>query len=1093
MLSHHSDHDEDEDGGREGVHMPCQQPGQSNHDQQQQQQQQQQAPSAAPRGKQELEAPAGHGGLVGQTPPRDRHHACVHEKDEEDKQGESRGGERDEGDELEEDGGPGEEDCGGGDGEDSEPLKEGGEDGHEDDKEESDTSKSCDCVECLSPEPRPWACEYRCTCEQCEEARSPTAGAAAGFCSHFVNFCEAMAAPNRASTQADSCRARWQRELDDCVARRGDQGLASVTYALRLAHLLFKYDMTAEARALYERFLAPRLLDKRRRGELSGAASPGALVDFARKYGDTHAAAGDYASAKQTFLAALDISMRHVNGSSGRAGSNCVLWSLSVICMKLKEHENAWKYLQLKLRRESKLEELQREERRYCCHEENVSEPILQLYLEIAEGACEACQKANVLGVMLNSLGLLLSEADLCLERAESYFKRALAETEGSSGADREDSESLAIILNNLGTLYIRAWRYEDAAASLRRACIMREAAFGLAHEGMEHYLTKLFLTLIRMQVPDRSLIDFYLQKQIAFTKLTGKEPAEGLGALDHEAMARASLALSPAPAPALPRERKQGRLATKLEERRRKLEEERRAEAERQRARREAESAERAERDAADRKAAVQHMRESNWARARQLLNALLKRSPGDVDARLLRIQCMAGAGQLEAAAREAGAWERELAAAASSSDANIDLRAKLREERLKARAALEQQQREAEAEAQAALAEEEARRLAAAEEQRLEERPREEARRRELEEAARRAAEDDRRRAEEERRASASSQVLQRREEQQGRRKIGAAAAAAGDRQTRASGSAAPSPGGPTQEEGECAICLAPMRSATASLPCGHRFHGRCIATWRASPLGTSCPQCRAPFSPAGAAPVGNFQETPPVASTLLGPLNFEVLAPSIPSAPPVSIAPPPLEAYPYAPGPSASLLYPPPPPAYGHTYGPLPDPETPPGYPRAASSAPATPASAPLPPVASPAAPNPAPLAEPRGGPPRGFPSPPPLSPGLVPAPPLAGPAPYPCPPAAGPSAPLPYPPVLPRYAPAAREGRAPGILPASGHPPHAPPPAPAAASSSFAPRPTRPYLPPGGPPARPTRPYDPFNRGAGVVPSRASPPA
>eukprot|EP00741_Cyanophora_paradoxa_P018827 tig00021098_g18175.t1 len=265
----------------------------------------------------------------------------------EDEHRESRGGEGEESDELEEDGGPGEGDRGGEEGEEGEEdepsdPEEGSEGDHEDDGEGSEIS--CDCVECLSPEPRPWACEYRCTCEQCEEARSPTAGAAAGFCEHFVDFFEDTEVPECGTADADSCRARWQDELDECVAKRGEQGLASVTYALRLANLFFGYDMKSEARALYECFLAPRLLDpdERRRGELLGAVSPDALEEHAQHYGVTHLAAGDFASAKQVYQAALDISMRL---AKGRYAAD-MLGILSRICLMLKEPENAWRYLQ---------------------------------------------------------------------------------------------------------------------------------------------------------------------------------------------------------------------------------------------------------------------------------------------------------------------------------------------------------------------------------------------------------------------------------------------------------------------------------------------------------------------------------------------------------------------------------------------------------------------------------------------------------------------------------------------------------------------------------------------------------------------------
>eukprot|EP00741_Cyanophora_paradoxa_P018352 tig00000204_g17720.t1 len=129
-------------------------------------------------------------------------------------------------------------------------------------------------------------------------------------------------------------------------------------------------------------------------------------------------------------------------------------------------------------------------------------------------------------------------------------------------------------------------------------------------------------------------------------------------------------------------------KISAKVEERRRAREEAKRVETEREQARQEAERAERAERDATDREAAHRHMQRLKWSRARQLLNAVLKRSPGDAEARLLRIQCTAGAGDLEGAAREAEAWERELAASDAGTDSN--LLARVQQERQKAEASM-------------------------------------------------------------------------------------------------------------------------------------------------------------------------------------------------------------------------------------------------------------------------------------------------------------------------------------------------------------------------------------------------------------------
>eukprot|EP00741_Cyanophora_paradoxa_P024829 tig00000310_g23971.t1 len=333
-----------------------------------------------------------------------------------------------------------------------------------------------------------------------------------------------------------------------------------------------------------------------------------------------------------------------------------------------------------------------------------------------------------------------------------------------------------------------------------------------------------------------------------------------------------------------------------KLEERKREREERRRAEEERERAREEAERAERAARDAADREAVRTHVEASQWARACKLVDALLKRSPDDFEARLLRIQCMAGAGQLEAAAQEAEAAERGLAAtepAASSSEIADALR---RLEELRRHVAAERRRREeatrrAKEEAGRRAQEErrERERQLREEQERTGARRREEARRREQEEEQRReeqrreeerlqAAEAERQREEarrcEEERLQAERRERERRLKEQRearRRQRGEERRLASEQQRREEAelqrnqlqakqkqngkgvcryqpAAAP-------EDAECAICFEPLCAGppTAALSCRHRFefHGRCIKTWRAEKHAAGCPLCGAPFA--------------------------------------------------------------------------------------------------------------------------------------------------------------------------------------------------------------------------------------------------
>lgn len=51
-------------------------------------------------------------------------------------------------------------------------------------------------------------------------------------------------------------------------------------------------------------------------------------------------------------------------------------------------------------------------------------------------------------------------------------------------------------------------------------------------------------------------------------------------------------------------------------------------------------------------------------------------------------------------------------------------------------------------------------------------------------------------------------------------------------------------------THSDGECSICLAGLTGPCKTLPCGHRFHRRCISQWTHRGHHT-CPYCRAPYT--------------------------------------------------------------------------------------------------------------------------------------------------------------------------------------------------------------------------------------------------
>eukprot|EP00741_Cyanophora_paradoxa_P021065 tig00021332_g20333.t1 len=217
-----------------------------------------------------------------------------------------------------------------------------------------------------------------------------------------------------------------------------------------------------------------------------------------------------------------------------------------------------------------------------------------------------------------------------------------------------------------------------------------------------------------------------------------------------------------------------------------------------------------------------------------------------------------MAGAGELEAAVREAGNCERHLTNAGSagtSQSSGADMLSRIRELR---------QEIEVEVEARRA-----------------------EQRRRELEEEARRQREleDERRRREEEqleeeqqrRHAQLQEEILRSRRPENSK---GATFPAA---------EASPPSAGDDPEELECPICLAAMAPgpALAALPCGHQFHRLCIAAW-----GAGCPyRCGEGAAPRAGQPASGR------------PRAASVRAPEPPAPPQGPSAPPPLHRRPAA----------------------------------------------------------------------------------------------------------------------------------------------------------------------------------------------
>eukprot|EP00741_Cyanophora_paradoxa_P018316 tig00000204_g17685.t1 len=779
--------------------------------------------------------------------------------------------------------------------------------------------KDCQCAECSRPEPRSWACEYQCACQECEEARSPTGVAGSCFCEDFVFHLEEMPA----------CIECNDGELEACVAELGEERLASVALALRLAHLLFRSKMHSKARNLYERYLLPRLFAcEARRDELLGAASQDSLVHHAFSYASAcfagdHMHRLEYASIKKTMLVVLDIIQRFTTFGDNSDEVATAYSFLARSCLGLKERDNARRYAQLA----NESDRASGDERRLairCCrrgslllqiaelYELDEKLRILELHLEIAEAACEACRKSGFLADALCVLGELLVKRRLDLARGESCLKRVVLETEQWRCENR--SRDLPRILHWLGNLSLESDHFVEAAAFLRRGFVLLEAMRGLVNEESDRFFESIFALLSRKH--DAALASFCSQKLRAFVRETRKMPA----CINLKAGTPGiSLQLTPESLESLFEMMK---ISAKVEERKRAAEEAKRAEALREQARREAERAEHADRDAADREAALRHMQRLKWPRARQLLNAVLKRSPEDTVARLLRIQCVAGAGDLEAAVREAEAWERELAASDGGTDR--ELLAKVQQERQKAESSMRSRRGAG---------------MDAAEDDQLQGRvDQEEQGHAQREEGAE--VEHSRREGAHDPRPTTSASAAPDpavaadaaagpsrqppcRHYARGSCAFGArcrfahtGAAPTGGGDVGSSGRTAPpapAPGvgvgvdaaGPAGEEGECAICYEPLgaaagaSSSTVLFSCGHQdcFCALCIDTWRAKAgASATCPTCRDPFAAAGPSGIStSAAEMHPVAGPSAA-SSSAPLAPAGPSVAPAASAPAP-----------------------------------------------------------------------------------------------------------------------------------------------------------------------------------------------------
>eukprot|EP00741_Cyanophora_paradoxa_P010688 tig00020538_g10330.t1 len=370
---------------------------------------------------------------------------------------------------------------------------------------------------------------------------------------------------------------------------------------------------------------------------------------------------------------------------------------------------------------------------------------LLQMSLPLAKRACEKCIGESVVEATALALAYTLDALD---DRpgAEEAWKRLISVT--------TSKRRLAAAHGSLARLYLRAGRPAEAAAQARRAWAAAVAGAGPTSHKVEEEAAFLQLIVkewvrVNKKAPEMtgdkppSMRELKkeiheLKEAIPFMRLRWQPPAP--------AQLQRPVDVGQAPAGS----GKEGEKTSAPPDP-----------------------------DAADREAAKKLMKKSQWGRARALLDALLERSPLDFLARLQRIQCMIGAGQLEMADKEAEAAERDLAGVSASSSSDLanrvrELRGKVtgelrrREESARRREEEEQQRREQQGRLQQS---EEGRRQQEAEARREREREEEEERRRQAElarwqeeEERRRAAE--RRRKEEERRAELEAE--QRRLEQ-------------------------------------------------------------------------------------------------------------------------------------------------------------------------------------------------------------------------------------------------------------------------------------------------------------------------------------
>eukprot|EP00741_Cyanophora_paradoxa_P019531 tig00021127_g18853.t1 len=609
-----------------------------------------------------------------------------------------------------------------------------------------------------------------------------------------------------------------QRTLRQSLGRKH---ALSAAHAIRLAYIHYMLSKAIKdtkkafaalnvAVRLYEPTLALYAEDAR----LRAATEPGALADHAEILGGIYSKIDDLAAAKRVLLWAL--SFRQESQGPLHEDTTATEYMLGYA---ESEVEGAEPYFRAAFAHEQEAGHEAAIARR-CCRL-----PVAATFLVIAERHADGGRSEHALGLMQMALAIAERVCPACLERgfleqtamgfarlwedlgdfvaAQTVIRRLVEATEQRLGPAHRRVGSALI---HLARFFLNVCKLPDLVEPYaRRAWKILEATEGPTSPGIGDELFLLWTHYERAPHFD----PYRTFRRIVYEwARENKRPPSCMTPETMERIVRDQESPVQVYCEYIGPNRD---LADKLEQRRREREERRRAEEERERARREAERAERAARDAADREAAQRHVEGARWAPARKLLDALLKvrppaaapaaskgsqRSPDDFEACLLRIQCMAGAGQLEAAGREAEKAERELAGSGAGADAlrriqeqrhRIAAEMQQREEAKRmeeeeARRRAEEQRRERERQAEQRLREEqerqqqerqeEARRAAEAaaaalELLRLEEEARAwEERRREEDE--RQAAEAERRREQERRRRAEATREQQRREEQ-------------------------------------------------------------------------------------------------------------------------------------------------------------------------------------------------------------------------------------------------------------------------------------------------------------------------------------